>query len=552
MKESNRQERKARLTTQQLDYCMLHILRNSELFSYARQHLKAMDFSLVTEARYALLWAAALATAERSNGILPEPGAELAVAMDLTSKIDNSAGGEFTPEAAESSIDLLAWIFGFELDQLNPAYYKIMVQDLIVERTIIGAMSRDMTLARDIGRPVDILKSLENYNQKLQSVLLDHSKVGQTAFPANIRPKKLGKFSTGELFMDSYMNGGQAPGEVYVILGPTGLGKTTMAVMLTVSTARVWNGAFLKGVIPAPKISCFFTWEQDLERLRHRFWAFAAKIDSSRLELFADEATELSTRGHLEAYELLEFADQIRADGGPDRFEGEYERLQGAVQELGDCVSIFDFSGAAENPRLGEGGLDEVAAVLHGMQKEGKDIGVVVLDYANAAVRRMLAAKGEDPSNMRHYLANFCNECRSKIAIPFKCPVWVLNQLNTESNRKAPTAEQHHSYASECGNFAENAWFAFVFSTKDKVNNTCRLYCSKERRAKGDLPPVILKIEGNFCRMRDVSATYAVNEPDKQYSPRDITDRRVDLHISEEQRQRMEDERPGSNSFGSF
>jgi hypothetical protein len=546
-------ERKPKLTTQEIDHCIVHMIRSPELFDYAKQHLKPQNFSNASEMRYALLWSAALAAAARNDNVLPTQGLEMILAMEITSKIDN-ANGEITPETEGNALGLLTWVCEYPAEQLNPTYYRQIVQDLIIERTIVGEITKDMTSFRDVGRPVDIIKSLEDYNRRLQAVLLDHSQVGGTAFPKDFKPKKLGKFSTGHEWLDAYMNGGQAPGEIYVMLGPTGLGKTTQGVMITTETARVWNKTFHEGVIPKPKVSCFFSWEQDLERLRLRFWCYAARVDSSRLELYADEACELSTAGKLEKYELEEFTPaEIAAMGGMEKFPGEKERLNVAMEELNDTVRIWDFSGAADNPHLGEGGIDEVVVALRALEKEGKEVGVVVLDYASACVRRMLAARGEDPNNMRHYLANFCNECRFKIALPFKCPVWVMHQLNTEANRRAPTAEQHHSFASECGNFAENAWFAFVFSTKDKANNLCRLYCTKERRAKGDRPPAILKIEGQYCRMVDVSNSYIADEISRQYIPKDMAARRVDTkEMAKRNRAEIEKQRPGTLDLGEF
>lgn len=542
--------RKPKLTPQQIDYCFLHMIRDPDLFAYSVQHLKPIDFNILSEARYVLLWASVLEAAKRNDRKLPEKGTELIIAMELTSKIDNSPGGEFTVGAGNSATDLLAWIFSISDDQLNPAYYKPLIQELIIERTIVGEMTKEMALSQTIGRQVDILKSFENYSQKLQTVLVDNSEAGQSAFPTDYKPKKLNKYSTGEAFFNNYMNGGQASGEVYVLLGPTGSGKTVCGVMISLSTARVWNTASQDGVIPRPKISCFFSWEQDLERLRHRFWANAARIDSSRLEMYADEVIELSTHENMEKYELEEFADLFSTGRTAKEIGGEKERLLAASKELQENVKIFDFSGAADNPRAGEGGLDEVAAVLRSLQKEGKDVGVVVIDYANAAIRRMLSAKGIDLSNMRHYLANFCNECRFKIAIPFNCAVWVLNQLNTEANRRAPTAAQHHSFTSECGNFAENAWFAFALSTKDKETNTCVLYCTKERRSKGDMPPVVLRIEGNFCRMIDVSNSYILDSVSKKIVSRDMAKRRVDADQIKRLRDEQDKRRPGSSNLG--
>lgn len=546
MREYKPTARRQKLTAQQIEYCLLHIIRDQNLFDYAREHLKPTDFNPISETKYALLWASIITVAQNNNNKLPElASAELTVAGELLTKIDTSAG-DFTQESANSALDLLCWVYGFAQEQLNPEYHKPLVQDLIIERTVISQMSRDMKLASDVGRPINIVESLNEYTQKLQSALIDHAQAGQSAFPTDYKPKRLDKFSTGEQFLDAFMNGGQSPTEVYVLLGPTGLGKTTIGVMLSVSTARVWNAAYLTNKVPKRKISCFFSWEQDLERLRHRFWAFAAKIDSTRLELYADEAVELSTRGNLEPYELEEFSDVIRA-AGQQNIPGESERLVAATRELNECVRIFDFSGTPENPRAGEGGLDEVAAVLGALVKEGHEIGTVVLDYANAAVRRMMSAKNDDPANLRHHLTNFCNDCRFKIGIPYNCPVWVFNQLNTESNRKAPTAKQHHSFASECGNFAENAWFAFVFSTKDPITNTCQLFCTKSRRSSGDKPPVILKIEGNFCRMRDVSELYTVD--DRSIIPTNMRQRRVDRSDDKELKNRVERFRPGASGL---
>ncbi len=550
MREYKPKERRQKLTPQQIEYCLLHIIRDPSLFEYARQHLKPTDFNPIAETRYALLWSAVLTAAANNDNKVPVgESAELILAGELLTKIDGSMGGEFTQQAADTAIDLLHWVCHMPAEKLSPEYHKQLVQDLIIERTIISQISRDMKLASDVGRPVDIVESLNEYTQKLQAALIDHSQAGQSAFPTEYKPKKLNKFSTGEQFLDAFMNGGQSPGEVYVLLGPTGLGKTTIGVMLSVSTARVWNAAYLTEKVPKRKISCFFSWEQDLERLRHRFWAFAAKIDSTRLEMYADEAATLSTTGQLEPYELEEFADIIRA-AGQQNVPGEAERLAAATRELNECVRIFDFSGTPENPRAGEGGLDEVAATLNELVKAGHEIGVVVLDYANAAVRRMMSARNEDPANLRHHLTNFCNDCRFKIGIPFQCPVWVFNQLNTESNRKAPTAKQHHSFASECGNFAENAWYAFVFSTKDPITNTCQLFCTKSRRSSGDKPPTILKIEGNFCRMRDVSELYTVD--DRSIIPMNIKQRRVDKTVDKDLKRRVEEQRPGASGLTGY
>ncbi len=843
-------ERKPKLTTTQLDLCLTHMLRDQQLFDFAKQHFQPSDFNPTGETRYALLWAAALAAAERNGGKLPSPGTDVAIIGELDGIAEAGiAAGAVTPEARVSAENLLVWIFNFDPARMNASYYKTMIQDMIVERTVIGKLSQAMTLARDVGRPIDIIKDLNAQVTKLQSVLTGGDQAGSTAFPVDFKPKKVGKFSTGLPFMDKFMNGGQAPKEVYAVLGPTGLGKcwgkgtpilmydgtilpveevtigsmvmgpdssprtvtslacgceqmyrvvptkgeeyivngshilslwlytdhcpsteakyielsvseyltksnnfrhsvkgwrtgidfitkpisvdpyflglwlgdgtsestqitttdaeivtyinnyatqldmhvsvvdndnnkcsryritnghcggkpnllldqlrvlglvpdkfvphnyktnsrnirlavlaglldsdgemhdamfvfsnknrqlahdvaylarslglaayikptykscqtgaiglyyvvnisgdcsivptrltrkkaphrrqrknvlrhgitveplgigayygftldgpdgrcmlgdftvthnTTMGIMMSVLTARQWNAAFLTGAIPRRKVSCFFSWEQSLDQLRLRFWSFAGTIDSTRLESFCDEQLQLSCNGNYAPYETSLFAKEIVQEKEQGRVQGaELERLATATEELGDIVRIFDFSGSDEdNPQAGQGGLDEVSAALRKVREEGYDIGVVVIDYAKIAVMRYMSARGEDMNNTRHYLGSFCNEARFKIANEFNCPVWIFQQLNTEANRKAPGVKQHHSYASECGTFAENVWFAFVFSTKDEKNKLTTLFCTKSRRASGEVPPAILKIEGQFCRMSETVDWY--------------------------------------------
>ena len=54
-----------RLTTSQIEECLLHMLRDPELFQYARQNLQPLDFSPLGELRYVLVWQSALNVAER-------------------------------------------------------------------------------------------------------------------------------------------------------------------------------------------------------------------------------------------------------------------------------------------------------------------------------------------------------------------------------------------------------------------------------------------------------------------------------------------------------
>jgi hypothetical protein len=159
---------KPKLTTIKIDYCLLHMLRDPELFELARQNLQPTDFSTASEMRYAVLWSAALAAAERNGGALPTEGTELCIAGELVSKIDNSHG-EVTPEAGDRALNLLDWIFRFNATDLNPAYHRDLIQDLI-ERTIIRDLNKTTALVREVGRPLDLPEALEQAASRIREL----------------------------------------------------------------------------------------------------------------------------------------------------------------------------------------------------------------------------------------------------------------------------------------------------------------------------------------------------------------------------------------------
>src|SRR5262249_13590128 len=124
---------------------------------------------------------AALDAATRNGGVLPEQGTELCIASELVSKID-SAGEEVTPEAKKNAENLLGWIFAFNAADLNPSYYRGMLQDLIIERTVIRELNKTVARARDVGRPLDLPEELEQAASRIREA----NRMGARA-PQNLR-----------------------------------------------------------------------------------------------------------------------------------------------------------------------------------------------------------------------------------------------------------------------------------------------------------------------------------------------------------------------------
>src|SRR5262249_21974552 len=65
---------------------------------------------------------------------------------------------------------------------LNPSYYRGLIQDLMIERTVIRDLNKTMTQARDVGRPLDLPEELEQAASRIREA----NRMGARA-PQNLR-----------------------------------------------------------------------------------------------------------------------------------------------------------------------------------------------------------------------------------------------------------------------------------------------------------------------------------------------------------------------------
>jgi replicative DNA helicase len=160
-----------RLTTDQVEFCFVHMLRNPDLFALARQNLDPNSFSPAGEMHLALVWSAALAVAERNGGALPQESTEICIGAELVSRV-SAAGTEVVPEAAKSAESLVVWIFGFKTEDLNPAFYRGLILDLIAERGVLQDLNRMQTQVRMLGLPLDLPERLELTARRIRDAKL--------------------------------------------------------------------------------------------------------------------------------------------------------------------------------------------------------------------------------------------------------------------------------------------------------------------------------------------------------------------------------------------
>jgi len=519
-----------RLTNQQVEYLLASVVRIPELFAAAKRLLKPDHFSFASEKAYRALWIALLNISSNLKDTTLLNGMSLSIDNEIIA-LRNDSPDILDDQEAAALLDpdngLITWITSLSNDDLNPEIAKSFLKRFIQERAADKA-SRILDRVRTHGvRISDLQKVKEELEEAVNPPLVSDENLERSVFDNDMlnRPKRKMKrrWSTGCSYFDLYLNGGHAGGEVYTLMGPTGVGKTMNALQLTIRSALEQEAmAKTPGNEITPGVCCYFSFEMQFDELVTRAWSNAAEIHSSTF----DEADGidgiqeyLSTTGNLKAYEVQRFSKRYSGKSIKN-IPGELERLRNVNNRLKPYLYLYDCSGLnPDNAVMGSNGLDDVLVTLNKLAARGKRIAMVVIDYAGLMVKRYMATHGINlDSGMRHYLGDVVISCLQKIAIPYDCPVWVLQQVNPSANRKAPGALIHHSESSEDGAFSTNAAFAFQLSTKDPQRNACTLFCTKSRRYHtADIIPPILRIVGEFATIEDASTELTYDNAQKCY-----------------------------------
>jgi hypothetical protein len=479
-------------------------LRTPRVFAAARNKLKVERLDPIAEAHLQLVWQAALNVAERHGGLLPCTSPDLAVLLrNEVLQLATTQSDVIAPETVEQAVgqgSCLEWTFTTVAatdmaDAGREASAFDYMNKFAIERGPLRTLQA--TLGSDGMVPERLPELLEGALDEVRRATVLADDPVESAAPEGWTPHLAQRRSTGIPFLDAAMDGGHADGEAYGLLGPTGVGKTTLGVGICVEgAAQDRRQAEADGC--DPRHWYFVTYETSAERARLKMWGYAAQLPWDSLKNFRCE--DLSTDANRKPYEMRRFRSEMQAGRDPGC---ETARLRRACADLAVNVHLVDLSGSGKERGRGTGLVEEIRGILlRERDGKGRAIGGVVIDYAGLAVARHISANGLKVDQVtRHYLKSFPYDCRRLIAEFFHCPVWILHQSNTEANRRGPTSAPHHSFVSEAGLFAENLDYCFCLGTKDLRTSMCLLTCSKTRWSGSRPEPVILHIDGAFSRM---------------------------------------------------
>jgi len=258
------------------------------------------------------------------------------------------------------------------------------------------------------------------------------------------------KIPTNVPMLDVLLNGGVLGAECYGILGPSGGGKTTLAIQTAASLA-----ANKQHVL-------YYTYEQPMRELQPRLLSCAARI----------------SREHIDNKGWDEIGEDIR------------KRLRVAADSCKHYLKIIDRSSAGDN-------LVEIEARIKRAVSAGEKPTLVIIDWMWILVTRLAAAgAGTKNKQERQYMIEAVDRFKS-MAAEYNTSFMLLQQLSTEVAKKSPGSKPQWFNSAEAGNFAWLLAYCFAIGTAD-ANGVCWMVGSKARNAvKRD---VSMRLNGEYNR----------------------------------------------------
>lgn len=498
------------LASDEKENLLVCMLRLPEVFAAAKEKITVDHFDPGAELPYRVMWMGALQLVKDlgEHVLFGNPSKSRLLLETHCKSLAEMNPQLLTPGAWEQlfrndSGGLFHFVYEQVLESdLEAPYAFQLLQRFLQER----AQRQIARLLQTAGNRVlpNLAQQIQTITDQAQSVVGLSDDLFAPPAPEAWEPEKLELRELGIPFLDKFMRGGVADGEVYGIIGCTGVGKTTLALQIAACGARSEQAAELEaklaGVSRQLRYWYVFHYEDGRAEMTRKLMVYAAEIHKDSMEDFDKKKNPFSITADpstWKKYEKERWAKQLAT--APHLFKAEAERLAEAKQWINRNVILVDMSCPPGAPRRGLGYVPEVATILQLGTQKGKPPGGVVLDYAGLMAKRYLNASGKDSSDLRHILGTMGDDCHRLIGAPFGCNVWVMHQLSGEANKFSPHKPQHHSDSAEAKNFAENMWFAFTIGTRHEESGCVLLNRSKSRRA----PSVgrtyqLVKLDGAF------------------------------------------------------
>lgn len=442
-----------RIGRNELDLLVTYMIRLEEISRMAVKKVDVEDFNENSEYGHLVIWDTFKVHYLKFQQMMTY---EMMIATLERKSIDDD---RLQGQVLQSIYDLVHQMYEVPVAEMQAAYAYSLMETFLMRRRfhdyLLETAEKGLT-------PVTMLTEL---TERFRSSIIS-SAPSVYPFGGNRLLGACVRELTGVEFLDPLL-GGVRPGEVYMLLGPSGGGKTTFSHQLATTYAR-----------DRRKVVVVFSYEESItSEYMIPVYACAAHIPRKVLE---------STPN----FENL-----------PDNYRRTFEE---AEQMIGHYLIYMDHSGTGVN-KAGHGGVEEIDAALERYKQDGVVVAGVIVDWFYPMLIRKYSGinlgRGKE-MDLRAFGIAMVDELKA-MASNRNVWVWVTQQVasaNATSKRDI-----------EWNNAAENkslAWFmngCFTLGAKDGYG-ICTLKYSKARSMPGG--KTFIQLDGDFARFKALSGDF--------------------------------------------
>ena len=373
---------------------------------------------------------------------------QVLVEMEVYSRLDEMLGFE---ESFKTQVkEILATIYS-----IGKGNTSVAIGRTYLETALNEALMTDW--ASNINR-ITTLDEMRKYVNNVNADIASLSNDGQALIKPLQDPKKYLVKKVRHLFgvrvLDLITGGGLADGEVMGLLGPTGGGKTVLAV------GMLCEGAMRKQHV------MLATYEQKTEGdVMERICSY---MTGESIERFRDKEFE-------------------------DLEPGLQKKFLAEQAKYSDYVTVLDL---AQEGR-GAGGADELTQYIEQQIEKGEKPRLVIIDWLGSMIQRYLAETGTDSGQYRHIGHQFIDKIAAH-AREHGYSVVINHQLSTEKARASVYNKPKVTDAFEFKAFAYYLDGCVCLGTLDTDTKVGWLCIDKFRR--GSTSDIMIKLNGEFVR----------------------------------------------------